>query len=81
MTHEEIYGRLRPIFHEVFDNDEIALSPELSASDIDEWDSLSHIRLIVAVEEGFGIRFNSSEIVKLQNVGQFVELIGSKAGS
>lgn len=81
MTHDEIYSRLTPIFHEVFDNDNIALTPELSANDVDEWDSLSHIRLIVAVEEGFGIRFNSAEIVKLENVGQFVDLIGSKAGA
>ena len=78
MSRNDIYQKLAPVFHEVFDNDNIILSDGLSAEDIDEWDSLSHIRLVVAVEETFLIRFDSSEIVDLENVGQFVDLIRSK---
>lgn len=78
MSRNDIYQKLAPVFHEVFDNDNIILSDGISAEDIDEWDSLSHIRLVVAVEETFLIRFDSSEIVDLENVGQFVDLIRSK---
>ena len=56
MSRDEIYLKLTSVFHEVFDNDNIALSDGMSAEDVDEWDSLSHIRLVVAVEEMFSIR-------------------------
>lgn len=78
MSRNDIYQKLAPVFHEVFDNDNIILSDGISAEDIDEWDSLSHIRLVVAVEEMFLIRFDSSEVVDLENVGQFVDLIRLK---
>ena len=78
MSRDEIYSKLTSVFHEVFDNDDIALSDGMSADDVDEWDSLSHIRLVVAVEEMFSLRFDSSDVVALENVGQFVDLIGSK---
>ena len=77
MSPEEIYEFLAPIFHDIFDND-IGLSAELTADDVEEWDSLSHIRLIVAVEKSLAIKFSSAEISKLENVGQFVGLIKGK---
>ena len=79
MNRDEIFERLTPVFHEVFDDDDIVLNDGMSAEDIDEWDSLSHIRLVVAVEEVFALRFDSSEVVELENVGQFVSLIASKS--
>ncbi len=78
MTPENIYEHLTPIFHDVFDDDDIILAPELSADDVEEWDSLSHIRLIVAVEKSLSISFSSSDISSLENVGQFVVLIKGK---
>lgn len=78
MTREKIYEHLTPIFHDVFDDDDIELAPELSAKDVDEWDSLSHIRLVVAVEKSLNVKFSSSEISSLENVGQFVDLIQGK---
>ena len=78
MSRDDIYQKLTPVFHEVFDNDDIVLSDGMSAEDVDEWDSLSHIRLVVAVEEMFSVRFDSSDVVELENVGQFVDLIGTK---
>ena len=53
MSRDEIYLKLTSVFHEVFDNEDITLSDGMSAEDVDEWDSLSHIRLVVAVEEMF----------------------------
>ena len=81
MSPEEIYDRLTPIFYDIFDDDDIEVSAELCADDVEEWDSLSHIRLIVAVERSMGIRFSSAEITNLENVGQFVGLIKGKIES
>jgi len=69
---------LTPIFRRVFDIDDIELQPATSAKDIPEWDSLMHIQLIVAVEKHFGVRFAPGEIDKLQNVGEFLDLIHRK---
>ena len=54
-----IYQRLTPIFREVFDDDEIKPYAEMTAADVNDWDSLSNIRLVVSVEEEFGIRFST----------------------
>lgn len=78
MTPEKIYAYLTPIFHDTFDDDDIELNAKMSADDVEEWDSLSHIRLIVTVEKSLDIRFSSSEISSLENVGQFVDLIQRK---
>lgn len=81
MSIQDIYTQLTPIFHDVFDDDDIVLSPELSAHDVDDWDSLTHIRLIVAVEKELDIKFSASEISDLENVGHFAELINEKIKS
>ncbi|MBB4806624.1 acyl carrier protein [Chryseobacterium defluvii] len=75
---DEILNKLTGIFREELDNDEIIITPETTANDIEEWDSLSHIQLIVAVEKAFGVRFTSSEIQSWNNVGEMVETIMSK---
>lgn len=81
MTADDIKDRLTGIFHDVFDDDDIVLSPAMTADDIEEWDSLSHIRLIVATEKEFGVSFTSSEVVQLKNVGQFMDLIKTRIGA
>jgi acyl carrier protein len=63
----------------VFDEESIELTPELSAKDVDGWDSLTHIRLILTIERAFKIKFSTSEIGKLKNVGDLVELIAARA--
>jgi acyl carrier protein len=73
-----IYEKLSDIFQETFDNDDIIATPELTANEVEEWDSLSHIRVIVAIEEEFVIKFSISEIVELKNVGEMAALIESK---
>lgn len=77
---KQVLEQLTPVFHEVLDNDSIVLSRDLSAGDVQEWDSLSHIRLIVAVEQVFGISFKSTEISDLENLGEMVDLILEKLG-
>lgn len=78
MDEAELYSRLSDIFQDVFDDDSIKLNAELSAKDVDGWDSLTHIRLILTVERAFKIKFSTSEIGKLQNVGDLVNLIKAR---
>ena len=70
----DIYARLTPIFRDVFDSDSIVVTPALSAKDVEEWDSLGHVRLIVAIESDLGIRFDAAEINGLKNVGELVKV-------
>ena len=65
---------------DVFDNDDLEIDGNTSADDVEEWDSLSHIRLIVAVERKFGVKFKNSEIESLKNVGDLAKLLEAKAG-
>lgn len=78
MTTAAIYEKLTSIFHEVFDDETIVLTPETTAADIKSWDSVNHIRLIVSIEAEFGIKFTIDEIVDAANVGEFVALIEGK---
>ncbi|MEN3748103.1 acyl carrier protein [Sphingomonas sp. HF-S3] len=75
MNREEVTGIVGEIMCDVFDLDELDYSDSLSAEDIEEWDSLSHISFVVAVEKRFGVRFTSAEIADLQTVGELVDKI------
>jgi len=79
MDIDAIYTQLTAIFHDVFDDESIVVTPELTADDVDEWDSLAHIRLVLAIEKKFGLKFSAAEVGRLKNVGEFVSLIQSKA--
>lgn len=74
----ELKERLTSVFHTVFDNDAIELTPELTADDVDEWDSLSHINLMIAIELEFGIEFSQNEIQNFANVGELIASINEK---
>ena len=78
MDEAEIYSRLEEVFEDVFD-EHIHLTPVLSAENVDGWDSLTHIRLILTVEKTFKVKFPTSEIGKLRNVGDLVALIKARA--
>ena len=69
---------LREIFRDVFDDENIEICPEMSNLDYEEWDSLTHIQLIVAVERKFNIKFSTDEVLKLKNASDFVTFIDSK---
>ena len=79
MDEPQIYARLTEIFEDVFDEDSMNITPELSAKDVAGWDSLTHIRLLLSVEKAFKIKFSTSEIGKLKNVGDLVTLIQARA--
>ena len=79
MSDAQIYEKLTAIFRDVFDDDSIEVSPALSAKDVDGWDSLSHIRMIITVEKAFKTKFSTSEIGKLAQVGDLVALIKARA--
>jgi acyl carrier protein len=81
MNEVEIYARLKKIFDDVFDEDSINVTPELSAKDVDGWDSLTHIRLILTVEKAFNVKFSTSEIGGLENVGNLVALIQARSST
>ncbi|MGE4132103.1 MAG: acyl carrier protein [Bdellovibrionales bacterium] len=76
----EIKERLEKVFQISFDDSSISIHDEMTAADIEEWDSLNHMLLIVAVEKEFGVKFAISEIVDLKNVGEMVGLLKSKTG-
>ncbi len=78
MEEAQVYEKLTGIFTDVFGDDDLKLTPQLTADDVDEWDSLTHIRLVISVEKAFGVKFSASEIGALKNVGEFVQLINSK---
>lgn len=78
VNQQQIYERLTAIFDDVFDTGDLVLTPDLTARDVDGWDSLAHIRLIVTIEKAFKIKFSASEIGRLENVGDLVALIQSR---
>lgn len=78
LTINDVLDQATNIFKDTLDNDDIRLKPETTADDIEEWDSLSHIQLIVALEKHFKIKFTTSEITSYKNVGQLAEGILKK---
>lgn len=78
MERTDLIDGINTIFREVFDDDVLVVTPEMTAVDIKGWDSLSHIRLIVAHEIKFGVKFKTTELSDLKNVGNFIDLLKSK---
>jgi len=78
MERTEIFEKLNEIFVDVLDLDEVELTDATTADDIEEWDSLSHVQLVVAIEKAFGVKFTALEIMKWKNVGELVDSIAQK---
>lgn len=78
MERTEILNEVQDIFRDILDNEEIELSDTTTADDVEEWDSLTHIQLIVAIEKHFKIKFTSKEILSWNNVGEMIDCIASK---
>lgn len=78
MTREEIISKLTEIFREVFNDDSIVLRDDMTASDVDSWDSLTHMLMITKVEETLNIKFKLRELNKLKQVGDLIAVIESK---
>lgn len=75
----EIQSRLNTVFRQVFDDDDIVIFDAMTAADLEEWDSLMHITLVVSVENEFGVRLSAAEVGKLENVGKMIDLLLDRA--
>ncbi|MEQ3307157.1 acyl carrier protein [Fusobacterium varium] len=70
--------KLQEIFRDIFDDEELVITEEMTATDIEDWDSLAQINLIIAIEKEFGVKFNLEEVSKLKNIGEMLDLIKLK---
>jgi acyl carrier protein len=71
-------AKLEGLFQEIFDDDDLTITRQSTAKDVDGWDSLMHVTLVVQVEKAFGVKFTSSEVAGLKNVGDLVDLVDRK---
>jgi len=77
-NNDDVSGRLSSIFQDVFQNNGLTLTREMTAQDVENWDSMRHIQLITEVETAFGIKFRLREIMSMKNVGDLIDLIHLK---
>ena len=80
LDREKVVDRLNDVFRDIFDDDDIAVTDATVAADIDGWDSLAHITLILGVEREFRIKMTAAEVGSLKNVGQMIDVIAARAG-
>lgn len=78
MTRQEIMDKVTEIFRDVFDDEELVITDSTNSDDIEDWDSLEHISLIISMEKEFNMKFDIKEVNKLENVGQMIDLIKRK---
>ena len=78
MSREEIFDQVQEIFRDVFDDEELTISDATNSDEIEDWDSLEHISLIVSMEKAFSMKFDIKEVNKLENVGEMIDLIKRK---
>ena len=78
MDRSEILAKVEEIFREELELDDLVLTDETTADDVEEWDSLSHVQLVAAMEEAFGIEFKSREILSWENIGDLIDCIEKK---
>lgn len=78
MDKNQIHAKLTTVFRDVFDNDRLEIQDSTTAADVEGWDSLNHVNLIVSVEKSFGIAFSTKEVKSMRNVGEFIGIIQLK---
>lgn len=81
MTRTEVFEKMNRIFRDNFDDESIVLTDSTSAEDIEDWDSLEQINLVVAIQDEFRVKFNIQEVNAMQNVGEMVDDILKKTGA
>ena len=74
----DVKSKVQEIFREVFEDDTLIIREDMAAADIEDWDSLAHIELIVSTEKAFQVKFSTPEIAALNNIGDFISLINRK---
>lgn len=78
MERSDILAKVQEVFRDELEIEDLVLTDETTADDVEEWDSLSHVQLVVALEKAFGIKFTSREILSWDNVGDLVDCISKK---
>lgn len=78
MTDAEIYAELNIVFRQVLEDDTIELTPTTTAEDVEGWDSMNHIFIVVELEKRFGVKFHAAEMEELKNVGELATLVRQK---
>lgn len=78
-TSDAIHAQLTDVFRDVFDDDALTVGMSTTAADVDGWDSMTHVRLMLSVERAFGVKFTASEIGRLKKVGDLIDLIARKS--
>jgi acyl carrier protein len=81
MTDPELYSALNEIFRQVLGDDSIELKPSMTAEDVDGWDSMNHIFIVVEIEKRFGVKFQAAEMEELKNVGDLAALVRQKTAA
>ena len=81
MSREQVFEILNEIFRNNFDDDSIDLKDDTSSSDIEDWDSLEQINLVVVIQDRFNVKFNIDEVNAMKNVGEMVDFIIEKMGA
>ena len=79
MTRDSIYERINRVFKDIFDDENISVSDTTKADDIEDWDSLMHINLVLAIEAEFEVRFTMNEVIGFKNVGEVVDVLEVRA--
>ncbi len=78
MSKEDILQRIQDVFRDIFNDDSLNINKETNANDIEDWDSLHHIRLVLSVEKEFKVKFSMDELQTFKNVGDMIDLINKK---
>jgi acyl carrier protein len=78
MMDASIFERLTPLLRDVFEDDDLVATPDLTAHEVTGWDSLGNVRLFLEIEKAFAVRFSATEITSLKNLGQLAQLIERK---
>jgi len=81
MNRDVILNKLLTVFRDVFEDDELKISAATKSADVEGWDSLRHVSLMLNVEQAFGVKFTSSQVASLKNVGELIELVESRLAS
>ncbi len=81
MTREELLAAVTEILRDIFDDDELIVTEETCSDDVEDWDSLEQINILVAIQERFGIQFSLDDVKGLENVGETLDLIERKLSS
>ena len=81
MNKKDFFNKVQDVFIDVFDDENLEINHSTNSEDIEEWDSLNHIQLVLSIEKSFSVRFKTGEIQSLKDVGEMIDLLEEKINS